>query len=175
MNPIKKLFTGIVLLIIGFYLVFQLNENDLLAMQKTIKATLYDYLPVSLSNIIAYSSGMVIAGFAIYAFCAGFYRVCSFNMYIPTFESKQKGGVFVTDNPAYKNINEVLRYREARLGGMNNEKAADFLKSTAILDTLSSGNYYAGPNTRNTLGYIEGKLGSMNNEKALNYLAKNLK
>jgi len=69
-----------------------------------------------------------------------------------------------------REIERVLTYRDAKLGTLNNEGAADLMRRTAYLDNavnMSRGN----SEVRRSVTYMNAKLGNMNNEQALKYIS----
>lgn len=67
-------------------------------------------------------------------------------------------------------IDRVLEYRNAKLGTLNNEGAADLMRRTSYLDNavrMSSGN----SEVRRSVTYMNAKLSNMNNEQALRYIS----
>lgn len=67
-------------------------------------------------------------------------------------------------------IERVLTYREAKLGTLNNENAADLMRRTAYLDNavnMSRGN----SEVRRSVTYMNAKLSNMNNEQAIKYIS----
>jgi len=70
------------------------------------------------------------------------------------------------EDPNQKNINDVLRYRESRMGSMGAKEAANLYRETQ--GTINNASY--GKNSRTALNFMNSRLGSMGNKEGLNYL-----
>lgn len=173
-NPFKKLTIGILLLTAFFSLFYGLDGADgLYDMKKSVNDFLMGYVSESWAGLLSALICLPVPVFMVYAAVSGAYRVFTFYQYNPVFEEHTPGGVLVKGNEAYPNINRVLNYRESRLSGLSNEKAAELYVNSSKIDTLYSG-YSNGPETQRTLSYIESKLSGMSSDRGLNYLSNKL-
>lgn len=174
-KPLKKFVAGAFLLSSFFALFYGIGGHDgLTKMEKSIKVALLPYMPEDLAYISGLLVTLALGLYMVYAAVSGTYRICTFNMYLNTFDSKQAGGVSVVGNSAYPNINRVLKYRDSKLSGMSPEAGADLFVRSAKIEALTSGTYNSGPETLRTVSYIESKLSGMSSDRGLNYLANSL-
>jgi hypothetical protein len=67
-------------------------------------------------------------------------------------------------------IERVLNYRDAKLGTLNNEGAADLMRRTAFLDNAVNLSRNSSE-VRRSVTYMNAKLSNMNNEQALKYIS----
>lgn len=169
-NPIKKLLTGAILLAFGIFMIYTVGEKGVDRFEKSIFLFFNDYFSKNTASLIAIVSTLALAWFSFKAFIKGGYRVLTFSQHLETFDDGLSGRrVIVKNNGLYPNINRALEYREAKMAGMNDRDAADFLNSTAKLDSLYSG-YSSGANTQRALNFVESRMAGMNSEKAVEYL-----
>ena len=125
-----------------------------------------------IGTLILFAGYLAILYYFFYFLISGGYYMVTWEIPLPMYESKSGKDSSVFGNSAYPNINRVLKYREAKMGLMTNEQAAEYLMQTSKLDNLYGSN---GPNTQRTLNYIEGKLGMMSNDKAIDFISGKLK
>lgn len=169
-NSIKKLVSGAILLLFGFFMVYKVGESGWEYCEKQVRIFLDTFLPTNLAGFLSIVFSLVLAFYSVRSFIYGMYKVLTFRQYLEEFDSGSDGkAIIVHKNDLYPNINRVLGYREACMAGMNDSKAAYFLNSTAKLDSLYTG-YYSGSNTLKALNFVESRLSGMNNEKAISYL-----
>ena len=70
----------------------------------------------------------------------------------------------------YRGIKNLIAYRTGLIGGMDSEKSARLMASTAILDAMASGAYGDSEAMKNTIGYIDGRLNGMPNDKGILFI-----
>lgn len=173
-NPIKKLAIGLLLLTAFFTLFHVLDGADgLVAIKKSVQGFFREYMPEDLADLLGILVCLPLPIFMVYAAVSGAYRTFTFYHYNPVFEDHTPGGVLVKGHEAYPNINRVLSYRESKLAGMSNERAAELYINSSKIETLYTG-YNNGPETQRTLSYIESKLSGMSSDRGLNYLSNKL-
>ena len=174
-NPFKKLTIGILLLTAFFSLFYGLDGADgLYNMKKSVNSFLLGYMSESWAGVFSALICLPVPVFMVYAAVSGAYRTFTFNKNLPIFDNKYgAGAIVVRGHENYPNINSVLSYRESKMCGMSNEKAAELYIASSKVETLYSG-YHNGPETMKTLSYIESKLASMGPEQGLNYLSNKL-
>ncbi|MBS1636189.1 MAG: hypothetical protein JST26_09750 [Bacteroidetes bacterium] len=172
-NPILKLAKGILLFGCSYYFMTVIGGADGLNALHNHVQNHFSFLNADLASILGSLANCIGGLVLLYAFVSGLFRICTFNVYMPVFEDKTEGGIPVTGNSSYPNINRVLQYRESLLSSMDNDSALSLMKDTAILDSLSAG-CYSGPEALRTLSYAESKLSGMSSDRALNYLSNKL-
>lgn len=174
-KPLKKFLTGAFLLGSFFFLFNYLDGADgIEAIKKSVRIWMEGFMNKDLAQGLSALIILPLPIYMVYAAVSGTYRICTCNMYINMFDSKQPGGVPIVGNSAYPNINRVLSYRESVLCGKSPDAGADLLIKSAKLDALVSGTYNCGPETMRTVSYIESKLSGMSSDRALNYLVNSL-
>jgi len=173
-NPSKKLLIGIILFA-SFYLLYYITggPNGLYDVKKFLKLSVFNIFPSGFAGFLSSISIAVIGLTMVYLFVSGLYRMCTFNIYLPTFEDNTPGGTPVRGCDSFPNINRVLSYRESKMCSMSPERAADLYVGSSKIESLYT-NYNNGPETQRALSYIESKLSSMSSDRALNYLANKL-
>lgn len=173
-NSSKKLALGLVL-VASFFILYNVigGADGITLLEKTIKIFLSAYIPESIAALLGTFCGLGIGVFMIYAIVTGAFKIGTFNQYLRVYEDNTPGGVIVSGNGNYPEINRILSYRESRLCGLSPEKGAELCRKTAIVDSLYSG-YNRGASTEQALSYMESKLCGMNPDKGLNYLSGNL-
>lgn len=87
--------------------------------------------------------------------------------------SDSMASVPMSDPTPYKNINNVLLYREAKLGAMGPEDGATLMTETSILDMARRDGLMK--NERNAIEFLEAKLGAMGPDNGLEYIKRNSK
>jgi hypothetical protein len=172
-KPIAKLTSGIALFSSFFILQNAIGGADgFVSMRRNIQAVL-SFPPGVVTLIAAELFVIAFGSLVVYCFVSGLYRICTFNLCIQPFEEKRKGGIVVSGNSNYPNINRILRYRESKLSSLDNDAALELMKDTAILDALYTG-YSNGTEAQRVLSYTESKLAGMSSDRALNYLSHKL-
>lgn len=78
------------------------------------------------------------------------------------------------DSPSdYSNINRVIQFREAKMGAMSQQEAAELLTDTAILDQLhGKGVSQYGSNHKRAADFLESKLGAMSQSDGLEFVKR---
>tara|TARA_B100000508_G_scaffold138385_1_gene134321 strand:+ start:4888 stop:5454 length:567 start_codon:yes stop_codon:yes gene_type:complete len=71
-------------------------------------------------------------------------------------------------NSNFRNIDQVLSYRDNKMAFMSNAQAAELLKKTSHIDTLR--NSAELKQSRKVLSYLNNKVALMDNESALDYI-----
>lgn len=110
-----------------------------------------------------FNAGVGIWG--VYWFALGVYKICTFNMYIDTYEAKltpfQKR--HMKDNvTSTSNIEATMRYRDSKMRTMTNEQAAEFyLDTNRIVNSTTN---------KSVLGYINSKMTLMTPDQRINFL-----
>jgi hypothetical protein len=117
------------------------------------------------ANLVStlFNAGVGIWG--VYWVVLGIYKIYTFNMYLDVYEAKltpfqkrnMKDSVSSTSN-----IEATMRYRDAKMRTMSQEKAAEFYLSTnRIVNSTTNSS---------TLGFINSKMAMMSSEQRINYL-----
>lgn len=71
-------------------------------------------------------------------------------------------------NSNFRNIDQVLSYRDNKMAFMSNADAAELLKKTSHIDTLRNSSELR--QSRKVLSYLNNKVALMDNERALDYI-----
>ncbi len=117
------------------------------------------------TNVVSklFNAGVGIWG--VYWLVLGIYKIGTFNMYLDVYEAKltpyqkrkMKDSVSSTSN-----IEDTLRYRDAKMRTMSQEKAAEFYLSTNRIINSTTSN--------STLGYINSKMAMMSPNQRVDFL-----
>lgn len=173
-NPIKKLTSGLISLVFGSFMIYMVGEQGVSHCEKIVFTFFNDFLPENLANFIAIIFSLCLAWFSVKSFISGGYKVLYFNQFLETFDSGTEGReVAVRGNDNYRNINRILEYREAKMSGMNSRDAADFMRSTSFLNTISSGS--SGRNSQRALDFVESRMAGMSGERGIQFLQGHIK
>jgi len=161
----KKLFGGLFRVIsVGLFYAY-LGPKWIDKAEHTIVSTLSDNPEAPFPNLIASLFAAVVAGWMLYWFVLGIYKVYTFNMYLYTYEVKmtqyQKENMTDVDSN-FSNIDEALRYRDAKMKTMSRERAAEFYMETNRLLNLGD--------NKAVMGYINSKMSMMSPERRMDYL-----
>lgn len=168
-NPIYKLLSGVVMLIISSFLIFYAGIEGI---EKFVSHLKNSGLNEKISAFIGFCINIV----ALILFIKGIYRIGTFNQYLTVFEHDRVfsfRGLFdgSWSTVSQSNIDRMLSYRESKMANMNNDEAADFLVATSGLDAVKNG-IISGSNTERAASYVESKLNNMDGEKGMAYFAK---
>lgn len=68
----------------------------------------------------------------------------------------------------YRNINQVIAFREARMGAMPQSDGAKLMVETSVLDQVANGGY--GENHRQAADFLNAKLGAMSQRDGLEFV-----
>ncbi len=173
-NPIKKLTSGLISLGFGSFMIFIVKVEGMDEYKKIALEFLEAILPIHLANIIVLICSIYLYWFSFKSFISGGYKVLYFNQFLETFDSGTEGReVSVRGNDNYRNINRILEYREAKMSGMNSRDAADFMRSTSFLNTISSGS--SGRNSQRALDFVESRMAGMSGERGIQFLQGHIK
>ncbi len=168
-NPIYKLLSGIVMLILSSFLIFYAGIEGIEKFVSHLKNS-------GLNEKVSVFIGFCINIIALVYFIKGIYRIGTFNQYLTIFEHDRvfsARGLFdgSWSTVSQSNIDRMLSYRESKMANMNNDEAADFLVATSGLDAVKNG-IISGSNTERAASYVESKLNNMDGEKGMAYFAK---
>lgn len=173
-NPIKKLMSGLISLGFGSFLIYMVGEKGISHCEKIVFTFFNDLLPKNLADLISIICSLFLAWFSVKSFVSGAYQVLYFNQYLETFDSGTTGKeVIVRGNDSYRNINRILEYRDSKMAGMNDRDAADLMRSTSYLNTISSGS--SSKNSQRALDFVESRMAGMSGEKGIQYLQGHIK
>jgi hypothetical protein len=173
-HPFKKLISGIISLGFGFFMIYMVGEKGVSHCEKVVLSFFNDFLPNKLGEFISIIFSLILAWLSVKHFVSGCYKVIYFNQYLETFDSGHAGKqVIVRGNDSYRNINRILEYRESKMCGMNDRDAAELVRSTSFLNTISSG--YSGRNSARTLNFVESRLAGMSGERGIQFVQGHIK
>jgi hypothetical protein len=161
----RKLLGGLFRIVSVCLFYVYLGPSWVKGVQNSIISTLSDNPDSAGANLVAKIFGAAIALWALYWFVLGIYRTYTFNMYMDVYECEISDFQrrYMTDiDPEFSNINDALRYRDAKMKTMSTDRAAEFYKETSSL--LNS------TNNKAVLGYINSKMSMMSSEQRVNFL-----
>jgi hypothetical protein len=133
--------------------------------QNSIISTLSDNPDSAGANLVAKIFGAGIALWALYWLVLGIYRTYTFNMYIDVYEceiSDFQRSCMTDSEPSTSNIEEAIRYRDAKMKTMPTDKAAEFYMDTnRILNSETN---------KSVIGYMNSKMTMMTPDQRIDYL-----
>lgn len=133
--------------------------------KESIVSTLSDDPDSAGANFVAKLFAAGIGLWCLYWFVLGIYKTYTFNMYLDVYEAKltpfQKQNM--TDSePSTSNIQDALRYRDAKMRTMTTEKAAEFyLETNRVLNSTTN---------KSVIGYINSKMTFMSPDRRIDFL-----
>jgi hypothetical protein len=161
----KKLLGGLFRLVSVILFYIYLGPDWVKEVQHSIVSTLSSDPKSAGANLVADLFRFAISIWMIYWFVLGIYKIYTFNMYVDEFECKltpfQKKYMKDVD-PSTSNIEEAMRYRNAKMRTMTPERAAEYyLDTNRVLGSATN---------KSVVGYINSKMTFMSPEQRISFL-----